>query len=141
MREPLRLEDNDVAGSVLDQVVDVRPEVPAVPLDPLPSPAHHEEVHVLLPQSVQDDLVRAVSDLHDGPGVHPHPLPDPGELLEAADAVVDVLELDRLWREVPRNLHDVQETQFPVPILRDDRAKLDEVRVVELPERKEDPVS
>src|SRR5438128_1491987 len=85
-------------------------DVPTVPFDPLAPPSHDEEVHRLLADRVQDDLVDFVADLDDRTGVDPHVLADPGEALEPSNPVVHVPEPNRLRREVPGNLHDMKET-------------------------------
>src|SRR5207244_11025182 len=88
--EPLGLEDDHIARRVLDQVVDVAPEYPTVPFDPLAPPSHDEEVHRLLADRVQDDLVDFVADLDDRTRVEPDVLADPSESLYLANRVVRV---------------------------------------------------
>src|SRR6059036_3191900 len=112
--ESLGLEHDNVARRVLDQVVDVAPEDAAIPFDPLAPPSHDEEVHRLLADRVQDDLVDLVADLDDRAGVDPEVLADPSESLQASNPVVDVAEPDRLGRKVPGNLHDMKEAQLRV---------------------------
>src|SRR2546426_660685 len=82
--EPLGLEHDDVARCVLDQVVDVAPEDAAVPFDALAAPSHDEEIHRLLADRVQDDLVDLVADLDDGTRVDPQVLAYPSESLKPA---------------------------------------------------------
>src|SRR5439155_1353277 len=79
--EPLGLEHDHVARRVLDQIVDVAPEDAAVSFDPLAPPAHDEEVHRLLADRVQDDLVNFVPDLDDRARVDAHAFADPGQSL------------------------------------------------------------
>src|SRR3972149_4318430 len=62
----------------------------------------------------------------------------PTRPLELAAPVVHVPESNRLRREVPWDLDHVQQRQLSVPRLRDRGPELDEVRIVELPERGED---
>src|SRR3989441_7385146 len=138
--ETLGLEHDHVARRVLDQVVDVTPEDPAVPFDPLTTPTHDEEVHRLLTDRVQDDLVDLVADLDDGTRVDPEVLADPSESLKPANPVVHVPEPNRLWREVSRNLDDMEEAELRVPGAGDPCAEFDEGLVLELPKREEDAV-
>ena len=119
--EALRLEHDDIARRVLDEVIDVAPEDPPIPFDPLAPPPHDEQVHRLLADCVQDDLVHLVSDLDDGARVDAEMLANPRESLETANPVVDIPEADGLRREVARNLDDMQEAQLGVTGFRDPR--------------------
>src|SRR3989449_5475181 len=138
--ESLGLEHDDVARRVLDQVVDVAPEDAAIPFDPLAPPSHDEEVHRLLADRVQDDLVDLVADLDDRAGVDPEVLADPSESLKPANPVVHVPEPNRLWREVSRDFDDMKEAELRVLGADDACAEFDEGLVLELPEREEDAV-
>src|SRR5207247_3931562 len=135
--ESLGLEHDDVARRVLDQVVDVAPEDAAIPFDPLSPPSHDEEVHRLLADRVQDDLVDLVADLDDRAGVDPEVLADPSESLKPANPVVHVPEPNRLWREVSRDFDDMKEAELRVLGAGDACAEFDEGLVLELPEREE----
>src|SRR5205823_5716411 len=138
--EVLGLEHDHVARGVLDQVVDVAPEHATPPLRPLPTPSHHQEVHGLLSNRVQDDLVDLVSNLDDRARVDTDVFSDLGEALQAANPVVHEAKPDRLRGQVPRDLDDVQETELPRARPCDAGPQLDESLVLELPQREEDPV-
>src|SRR5207245_3903960 len=109
--EPLGLEHDDVAWRVLDHVVDVAPEDPPIPLDPLAPPSHAEAAPRLLADRVQDDLVDLVADLDHRTRVDPEVLADPSESLKHANPVVHVPETNRLRQEVSRDHDDVEQAE------------------------------
>src|SRR5207245_1144725 len=85
--------------------------------------------------------VDLVADLDDRTGVDTHVLADSGEVLQPSNPVVHIAEPDRLGRQVPRNLHDMEEAQLRVLRAGDPGAEFHERLVLELPERKEHAVS